>query len=148
MRISIYIPPYNNTTLTTPIHCNHTHRFHPLAGHTHLLLTTPTSHTHRFHPLSKIVIHTSVDPYCTGWNLYLDSLLRCIGRYLAQLDGLKSYFLSCGKAETTKVKSILEWLEHPLMKPLLLFLSCILPSTDRFNRLFQKSTENTAGNVS
>ena len=71
------------------------------------------------------------------------SLLRCVGRYLAQLDGLKSYFLSCGEAETAKVKSILERLEHPLTKPLLLFLSYILPSMYRFNRLFQKSTENT-----
>ena len=71
------------------------------------------------------------------------SLLRCVGRYLAQLDGLKSYFLSCGEAETAKVKSILEWLEHPLTKPLLLFLSYILPSMDRFYQLFQKSTENT-----
>ena len=30
------------------------------------------------------------------------SLLRCVARYLAQLDGLKSYFLSCGEAETAK----------------------------------------------
>ena len=50
------------------------------------------------------------------------SLLRCVGRYLTQLDGLKSYFLSCGEAETVKVKSILERFEHPLTKPLLLFL--------------------------
>ena len=71
------------------------------------------------------------------------SLLRCVGRYLTQLDGMKSYFLSCGEAETAKVKSIIERLQHPLTKPILLFLSYILPSMDRFNRLFQKSTENT-----
>ena len=46
--------------LTTPIHCNHTHRFLSPTRHTCLLLTTPTSHTHKFHPLSTIVIHTSV----------------------------------------------------------------------------------------
>ena len=55
---------------------------------------------------------------------------------------MKSYFLSCGEAETAKVKSIIERLQHPLTKPILLLLSYILPSMDRFNRLFQKSTEN------
>ena len=71
------------------------------------------------------------------------SLLRCVGRFIDQFEGLKSYFLSCGEAETSKVVSIIERLENPLTKPLLLFLSYILPSMDRFNRLFQKSTENT-----
>lgn len=75
------------------------------------------------------------------------SLLRCVGRYLMQLDGLRSYFRSCGEAETSKVKGILERLEHPLTKPLLLFLSFILPQMDRFNRLFQKSTENTTSQL-
>ena len=54
-----------------------------------------------------------------------------MGRYLTQLDGLKSYFLSCGEAETAKVRTIVERLEHPLTKPILLFLSYILPSMDR-----------------
>lgn len=71
------------------------------------------------------------------------SLLHCIGRFLHQFDGLKSYFLSCDEAETSKVVSIIRRLENPLTKPLLLFLSFILPSMDRFNRLFQKSTEIT-----
>lgn len=71
------------------------------------------------------------------------SLLRCVGRYLQQFDGLKSYFHSCGEAETAKVISIIKRLEHPLTKPILLFLSYILPSMDRFNRVFQKSSENT-----
>ena len=71
------------------------------------------------------------------------SLLKCVDRYLRQYDGLKSYFLSCDEAETVKVRNIISRLEHPLTKPLLLFLSFILPSVDRFNRLFQKSTENT-----
>ena len=71
------------------------------------------------------------------------SLLRCVGRYLAQFDGLKSYFLSCGEAETSKVVNIIRWLENPLTKPILHFLSFILPLMDRFNRLFQKSTQNT-----
>ena len=56
---------------------------------------------------------------------------------------MKSYFLSCSEAETAKVRSIVERLQHPLTKPIFLFLSYILPSMDCFNRLFQKSTENT-----
>ena len=72
------------------------------------------------------------------------SLLKCVDRYLRQYDGLKSYFLSCDKAETIKVRNIISRLENSLTKPLLLFLSFILPSIDRFNRLFQKSTENTS----
>ena len=71
------------------------------------------------------------------------SLLRCVGRYLTQFEGLKSYFLSCGEAETAKVQRIIQRLENPLTKPLLLFLSFILPSMDKFNKLFQKSTQNT-----
>ena len=75
------------------------------------------------------------------------SLLKCVDRYLRQYDGLKSYFLSCDEAETVKVRNILSRLENPLTKPLLLFLSFILPSVDRFNRLFQKSTENTTSQL-
>ena len=62
------------------------------------------------------------------------SLLKCVDRYLRQYDRLKSYFLSCDEAETVKVRNILSRLENPLTKPLLLFLSFILPSVDRFNR--------------
>lgn len=62
------------------------------------------------------------------------SLLRCVGRYLSQFDSLKSYFLSCSEAETSKVINILRRrLENPLTKPILPFLSFILPSMDRFN---------------
>ena len=71
------------------------------------------------------------------------SLLRCVGRFISQFDGLKSYFLSCSEAETRKVVSIIDRLENPLTKPLLLFLSYILPSMDRFNCMFQQSSENT-----
>ena len=71
------------------------------------------------------------------------SLLRCVGRYLDQLDGLRSYFLSCSEAETSKVVSILLRLSNPLTKPILHFLAFILPPMDRFNHLFQKSTQNT-----
>ena len=60
------------------------------------------------------------------------SLLRCIERYLYQLPGLISYFLSC--EQTAKVVSI--------TKPFLLFLKHVLPFMDRFNRNFQKSSEN------
>ena len=80
-----------------------------------------------------------IKPCATQWL----SLLCCIGHFLHQFDGLKSYFLSCDEAETSKVLSIIHRLENPLTKPLLLFLSHILPSMDRFNRLFQKSTEST-----
>ena len=46
------------------------------------------------------------------------------------------------ESETVKVKNVLERLQNPVTKPLLFFLSYILVSMDRFNRLFQKS-ENT-----
>lgn len=71
------------------------------------------------------------------------SLLRCVGRCLDQFDGLLSYFRSCNEAQSSKVVSILERLESPLTKPILHFLSFILPAMDKFNRLFQKSTQNT-----
>ncbi len=62
---------------------------------------------------------------------------------LFNFDGVVSYFWSCSEAETSKVVSILQRLENPLTKPLLHFLCFILPSMDKFNRLFQKSTQNT-----
>ena len=71
------------------------------------------------------------------------SLLRCVQRYISQLDGLLSYFLSCDEADTQKVSSIIRRLQNPLTKPILLFLSHVLPSMDRFNQVFQKSNENT-----
>ena len=49
------------------------------------------------------------------------SLLRCVGCYLDQFEGLKSYFLSTDE-QTNKVKYILERLQNPLLKPLLHFL--------------------------
>ena len=70
------------------------------------------------------------------------SLLRCVGRYLAQLEGLKSFFLSTDE-QTDKVEGVTSRLQNPLLKPILLFLSHILPAMDRFNRMFQKSNENT-----
>ena len=82
----------------------------------------------------------------TRW-LSLLSLLKCVDQYIRQYDGLKSYFLSCDEAETVKIRSIISRLENPLTKPLLYFLSFILPSVDRFNRLFQKSTENTTSQL-
>lgn len=70
------------------------------------------------------------------------SLLRCVDRYLRQIDGLVSYFLSCNE-QTDKVISITERLQNPFTKPILHFLMYVLPCMDRFNRLFQKSSENT-----
>lgn len=75
------------------------------------------------------------------------SLLRCVNRSITQLEGLCSYFRSCGEAESTKVVNILRRLENPLTLPILHFLSYILPSMDKFNRLFQKSTENTTSQL-
>ena len=69
------------------------------------------------------------------------SLLRCVGRYLQQLQGLKS-FMSCDE-QSAKVISITERLDNTLTKPILLFLAHVLPSMHKFNRLFQKSTANT-----
>ncbi len=48
------------------------------------------------------------------------SLLRCVDRYLKQIDGLVSYFLSCNE-QTAKVISITERLENPFTKPILHF---------------------------
>ena len=70
------------------------------------------------------------------------SLLRCVNRYIAQLDGLKSYFLSIDE-HNSRVQSVIAILLNPLTKPLLHFLSYILPSMDKFSRVFQKSTEST-----
>ncbi len=70
------------------------------------------------------------------------SLLWCVDRYLKQIDGLVSYFLSCNE-QTAKVISITERLENPFTKPILHFFIYVLPCMDRFNRLFQKSSENT-----
>ena len=83
---------------------------------------------------------TAILKHCTTRWL---SLLRCVGRFISQFDGLKSYFLSCDEAETVKVKKIIDTLQNPLTRPILQFLSYILPSMDRFNRVFQKSKENT-----
>ena len=49
------------------------------------------------------------------------SLLRCVNRYLAQLDGSESYFLSCDDAETSKAQGILDKLQNPLIKLILCF---------------------------
>ncbi len=74
----------------------------------------------------------------------LGGLVYCVVLVgFSQFDGLISYFRSCSEAETSKVVSILQRLENPLTKPLLYFLSFILPSMGKFNRLFQKSTQNT-----
>ncbi len=74
------------------------------------------------------------------------SLLRCVDRYINQYDGLKSYFLSCDD-QTAKVKSITARLENPLTIPILHFLSFVLKHMDRFNRVFQKSNENTTSQL-
>ena len=73
------------------------------------------------------------------------SLLRCVKRYITQLDPLITYFLSCSDQDdsNSKVASITRRLQNPLTKPLLLFLSHVLPAMDKFNTVFQKSTENT-----
>ena len=71
------------------------------------------------------------------------SLLRCVNCFIDQFDGLKSYFLLCEEVETIKVKKIIDTLHNPLTRPLLDFLSYILPSIDKFNKIIQKSKENS-----
>ena len=56
------------------------------------------------------------------------SLLHCVGRFIAQFDGLRSYFLSCVEAETSEVVSILERLET--LSPSLSFFFFLYPSLD------------------
>ena len=74
------------------------------------------------------------------------SLLRCIGRFLVQLDGLISYFNSCDE-NNARIRSILQCLNNPLLKPLLQFLQFILSPMNRFNRFSQKTTENTTAEL-
>ena len=74
------------------------------------------------------------------------SLLRCVRRYLNQLEGLISFFLSCDE-QTDKLISITSRLQDPLTKPILHFLAFVLPSMNRFSKQFQKSTENTTCEV-
>ena len=74
------------------------------------------------------------------------SLLRCSGRFLVQLDGLISYFNSCDE-NNARIRSILQCLNNPLLKPLLQFLQFILSPMNRFNRFFQKTTENTTAEL-
>ena len=62
---------------------------------------------------------------------------------ISQFEGLKSYFLSCDESEMEKVQNIISVLENPFTKPILLFLSHILSSMDKFNKLFQKFKENS-----
>ena len=74
------------------------------------------------------------------------SLLHCVKRFITQLDPLITYFLSCFDDQddsNSKVASITRRLQNPLTKPLLFFLLHVLPAMDKFNTVFQKSTENT-----
>ena len=89
-----------------------------------------------------LFLHQNHRQYLSTTTRWL-SLLRCVCHCLIQFNGLKSFFLSCSEAETSKVVSILQRLENSLSKPLLLFLSYILPPMDKFNHPFQKSTNTT-----
>ena len=73
------------------------------------------------------------------------SLLHCINCYLSQYYCLKLYFLSCD--DKTAIRSIISRLENPLTRPFLFFLSFILPAMDNFNKVFQKSAENTTSQL-
>ena len=72
------------------------------------------------------------------------SLCRSV-HTVAQFDGPISYFLSCDDHDVaqSKVVSITQRLQNPPMKPTRPFLSHVLSSMDRFNHVFQNSTENT-----
>lgn len=64
------------------------------------------------------------------------SLLRCVGCYINQLEGLRSFFRSSDE-DTSKVTHILERLENPLLKHFLFFLQYILsfPEVNRKHNL-------------
>lgn len=51
--------------------------------------------------------------------------------------------MSYEEAKVAKVQNIFARLDNLLTKFLLHFISCILPSIDQFDWLFQKSTQNT-----
>ena len=74
------------------------------------------------------------------------SLLRCIGRFLVQIDRLISYFNSCDE-NNARIRSIQQCLNNPLLMPLLQFFQFILSHINQFNRFFQKTTENSTAEV-
>ena len=78
-----------------------------------------------------------VDLWCSLFTTEPEVILKhCTTRWL------RSFFRSSDE-NASKVTHILERLENPLLKPLLFFLQYILTPMDKFNRVFQKSTENT-----
>ena len=90
------------------------------------------------------------EQFADNWRSFLSTepaaiLKHCTTRWLSLVRyvDLKSYFLSCDESEMEKAQSFISILEIPFTKPILLFLSHILSSMDKFNRLFQKSKENS-----
>ena len=65
------------------------------------------------------------------------SLLRCVGRYVAQFDGLRSFLLSCPEAE---VVNIFQRLEDPLTNQFSYFFPLF---SHRWTNLTDKSTQST-----
>ncbi len=110
-----------------------------------ITFTIPVKGSKNFVTSGFLYLQVSLKQFLSILIVLLGGLVYCVvlvGIFF-KFDGLMSYFRSCSEAETSKVVSILQWLENPLTKPLLHFLCFILPSMDKFNRLFQKSTQNT-----
>ena len=84
----------------------------------------------------KVFLNTA----CPTWL----SLLRCVGRYIDQFQGLISttFFLLLNRVQTFEAFLIGSMIPVP-NKHFIFELICILPSMDRFSRLFQKLYENT-----
>ena len=72
------------------------------------------------------------------------ALLTTVCRVLHYTAG-PTYFLSCSDQDdsNSKVASITRRLQNSLTKPLLLFLTHVLPAMDKLNTVFQKSKKNT-----
>ena len=103
VRISTYtsLQPH---PLTTPIHCNHTHRFHPLATPTaYQPHPPPTNHAHQPHPQIPPTLQ-NCHPYCTevwmttlkgGWNLWVWLVGVVSRRWVWLMGGIYGYGYKC-----------------------------------------------------
>ena len=59
----------------------------------------------RWHSLFTTEPEVILKHFPTRWL----SILRCVGRYLSQYDGLKSYFLSCDEQDAKVQASLKGW---------------------------------------
>lgn len=69
------------------------------------------------------------------------SMTPCITRLLKNFNPLKAYFTDHPESvKKGNIRTIRKILEDEKTKPLLLFLQDVLPSIDRYNKVFQVST--------